>query len=120
MITIGATLAIVDFLIMPASEGMSSGAIDDVYYKFKLRSVLNIDAGKPINSNFSGATTKAHFNEDTAVLTAVPDGDFVNLILSTFVAPSIDNFGKADRLLSFQTIQINASNNSYNVGYTVL
>jgi len=120
MITIGATLAIVDFLIMPASEGMSSGAIDDVYYKFKLRSVLNIDAGKPINSNFSGATTKAHFNEDTAVLTAVPDGDFVKLILSTFVAPSIDNFGKADRLLSFQTIQINASNNSYNVGYPVL
>ncbi|RKE52727.1 hypothetical protein [Sphingobacterium detergens] len=120
MITIGSTLAIVDFLIMPASEGMSSGAIDEVYYKFKLRSVLNIDAGKPINSNFSGATTKAHFNEDTAVLTAVPDGDFVKLILSTFVAPSIDNFGKADRLLSFQTIQINASNNSYNVGYTVL
>ncbi|MDF2517649.1 MAG: hypothetical protein K0R59_2945 [Sphingobacterium sp.] len=120
MITIGATLAIVDFLIMPASEGMGSGTIDDVYYQFKLRSVLNIDGGKPINSNFSGATTKAHFNEDTAVLTAVPDGDFVKLILSTFVAPSIDNFGKADRLLSFQTIQINASNNSYNVGYPVL
>jgi hypothetical protein len=55
MITNGATLAIVDFLIMPASEGMSSGAIDDVYYKFKLRSVLNIDAGKQINSNFIGA-----------------------------------------------------------------
>ncbi|WP_341832828.1 hypothetical protein AACH28_09815 [Sphingobacterium thalpophilum] len=120
MITIGATLAIVDFIIMPASEGMGSGAIDDIYYKFKLRSVFNIDAGKPINSNFTAATTKAHFNEDTAALTAVPDGDFVKLILSTYVAPSIDNFGKADRLLSFQTIQINASNNSYNVGYPVI
>lgn len=120
MITIGATLVVVDFLIMPASEGMTSGSIDDTYYRFKMRSVLNIEAGKPMNSNFSGATSKTHFNEDTAVLTTEPDGDFVKLSLSSFIAPSIQNFGKADRLLSFQTIQVNASNNSYNVGYPVL
>lgn len=120
MITIGATLVLVDFLIMPASEGMTSGSIDEVYYRFKLRNVLNIEAGKPMNSNFSGATTKTHFNEDSAVLTTEADGDFVKLSLSSFVAPSIENFGKADRLLSFQTIQINAGNNSYNVGYPVL
>lgn len=105
----GTSHCVIGFLIQAASEGISSGRIDDVYAAFALKDFIQIAAGQPTETTFGG-TTKVHFTNP--VLSVDRVGDVFNLRLSGYAAPSQANYGPADRILSQVTVELDSMNAS--------
>ena len=113
----GAAYAVIDFLCMPASAGVSSGVVADIYASFSLRSFVQIAAGQSIETTYGG-TTKAHFG--TPVLTVSRSGTLYTLRLTTFTAgASLPNYGPATQVYLAVTSQINGQRNSFDLAPNV-
>lgn len=108
-ITVGTTLAVVGFVMMASSEGVTgSNALNDVYMSFFLKWCVPIEAGKPIDT--LGAVTHEHFVDSE--LSVTREGSIYSLHLSGYSAPSNRNYGPANRIYSHITMQSDALNNS--------
>lgn len=106
---IGTSLAVIDFVAMTASEGMTAAnRVNDVYCDFGLKSFLAIPSGLPIDK--LGARTQQHFVDP--VLTVTRRGNEYVLALSGYAAVSVVNYGPADRIYSCITMHADALNGS--------
>lgn len=108
-VTVGATLAILGFVMMASSEGVSpADALNDAYTSFFLKWCVPVAAGSPIDT--LGATTHEHFANPALSVERI--GDLYHLRLSGYSASSNPNYGPADRITSHITMQADGLNGS--------
>jgi hypothetical protein len=106
---IGTSLAVIDFVAMTASEGVTTAnRVNDVYCDFALKSFLAIPGGLPIDK--LGARTQRHFTNPVLAAKRLSN-DYV-LALSGYATVSVPNYGPADRIYSCITMHADALNGS--------
>lgn len=106
----GTSLAVIHFVAMGASEGVTpANAVNDVYITFELERVIQVAASQIIDNLGGGAVTRTHFTAPTLSVTRT--GDQFDLKLSGYAAPSNPGYGAADRMTSHIQIEADARNN---------
>lgn len=112
-VTVGATLAVVGFVMMASSEGVSTAhALNDAYISFFLKWCVPVEAGNAIDK--LGATTHEHFASPSLSVERIDN--LHHLSLSGYSARSIPNYGPADRISSHITMQSDGLNGSSVMG----
>jgi len=108
-VVVGACVAKV-LLVVQAAEGSSPGnASTNVYVGASLISFAEIPAGSVFDTVF-GSDFKKHFT--TPVLSVVANGaDNYYLKLSGYASPSTANYGPADRIKTYMTMEMQGNNN---------
>lgn len=96
-----------------ASEGMTTGIVNDLYVGLSLVSVTEMPIGEAIRVNSSGSADLYLRNWwIEPKLTLVRSGNIYKVQLSGFSNLAIDSFGEATEVQSFCTLTCNSSNSS--------